>query len=64
MTDPDEVPVDHDQLFSNDNTTDASEGLFVFVRDGHIQIMTANEIMHLGRNEAGFAGNDGRARLS
>lgn len=56
---PDQVPVDNDQLFSSDNTSDASEGLFVFVRDGHIEIVSAKEILHLGRGEAGFAGPDG-----
>jgi hypothetical protein len=56
---PDQVPVDNDQLFSSDNTSDASEGLFIFVRDGHIEIVSAKEILHLGKGEAGFAGNDG-----
>jgi hypothetical protein len=47
------------KLFSNDNVPDASEGLFVFVRDGYIEIATAGEVLHLGRGEAGFAGNNG-----
>lgn len=46
-------------LFSSDNISDSSEGLFVFVRDGHIEIVSAREILHLGRGEAGFAGNNG-----
>lgn len=58
---PDQVPVDYDQLFSGDNLSDSAEGLFVFVRDGHIQIVTLNDILHLGRGEAGFAGDDGQA---
>ncbi len=44
------------KLFSSDNVSDAQEGLFVFVRDGHIEIATANDILQLGRGEAGFAG--------
>ena len=50
------------KLFSNDNVSDAEEGLFVFVRDGHIEIATAGEVLHLGRGEAGFAGRSGDAR--
>ena len=38
---------------------DGKEGLFVFVRDGHIEVTTASETLHLGRGEAGFAGLDG-----
>jgi hypothetical protein len=40
--------------------SDTSEGLFVFVRDGHIEIATANDILELGRGEAGFAGANGQ----
>ncbi len=47
------------QLFSNDNVSDASEGLFVFVRDGHIQISSGGKILDLGRGEAGFSGTTG-----
>lgn len=47
------------KLFSSDNVSDDQEGLFVFVRDGHIELLTASEILHLGRGEAGFAGNRG-----
>ena len=44
------------KLFSHDNVSDDREGLFVFVRDGHIEIATATDILQLGKNEAGFAG--------
>jgi hypothetical protein len=57
---PDEVPVDLKQLFTGASLEDGQEGLFVFVRDGHIEITTASEHLHLGRGEAGFAGNDGQ----
>jgi len=47
------------KLFSSDVVSDAEEGLFVFVRDGHIEIATAGEVLHLGKGEAGFAGPGG-----
>ena len=55
---PDEVNVPP-KLFSEESLSDASEGLFVFVRDGHIEIASASEILHLGKGEAGFAGVNG-----
>ena len=55
---PDGVPVPS-ELFSSDTVPDATEGLFVFVRNGHIEIRSATEVLHLGKGEAGFAGNDG-----
>jgi hypothetical protein len=50
------------KLFSSDNVSDNEEGLFVFVRDGHIEIVAAGDVLHLGRGEAGFAGPGGDAR--
>ena len=47
------------KLFSSDAVSDAEEGLFVFVRDGHIEILTASEVLHLGKGEAGWAGAGG-----
>jgi hypothetical protein len=47
------------KLFARQDVPDATEGLFVFVRDGHIEVATAGEVLHLGRGEAGFAGQDG-----
>jgi len=47
------------KLFAETDVSDASEGLFVFVRDGHIEIATIGEVLHLGRGEAGFAGLQG-----
>ena len=47
------------KLFAKENVSDAKEGLFVFVRDGHIEVATAGEVLHLGKGEAGFAGQDG-----
>jgi hypothetical protein len=47
------------KLFAKDNVSDTQEGLFVFVRDGHIEVATAGDILHLGKGEAGFAGTNG-----
>jgi hypothetical protein len=55
---PDTVTVPP-KLFGTQDVSDAQEGLFVFVRDGHIEIATANQILQLGKGEAGFAGNNG-----
>lgn len=55
---PDQVTIPP-KLFSSDNVSDNQEGLFVFVRDGHIEIASKSEVLQLGKGEAGFAGNDG-----
>lgn len=55
---PDTVDVPP-KLFGTQQVDDAQEGLFVFVRDGHIEIVTANDVLELGRGEAGFAGANG-----
>ena len=57
---PDTVPVDVKQLFSAAAMADESEGLYVFVREGHIEVTTASETLHLGKGETGFAGETGR----
>ena len=57
---PDTVPVNVQQLFSAGDVAPDEEGLFVFVRDGHIQITSNREVLDLGRGETGFAGSDGR----
>ncbi len=58
LTAPGSLPLPA-SLFSSDNTSENQEGLFVFVRDGHIELTTSSSVLHLGRNEAGLAGNDG-----
>jgi hypothetical protein len=47
------------KLFTASEVPENAEGLFVFVRDGHIEIATASDILHLGKGEAGFAGANG-----
>ena len=56
---PDTVPVNSKQLFGQGKVEEGHEGLFVFVRDGHIEIATASERLDLGKGETGFAGRDG-----
>ena len=58
---PDTIPVDTKQLFQAASVADNEPGLFVFVRDGHIEVTTSRETIHLGRGETGFAGDNGRA---
>jgi hypothetical protein len=48
------------KLFTTAGVADAEEGLFVFVRDGHIEIASPGEVLHLGKGEAGFAGTTGQ----
>jgi hypothetical protein len=56
---PDSVPVNMQQLFSAGDVSPDDEGLFVYVRDGHIQITSLREVLDLGRGETGYAGADG-----
>ena len=56
---PDGVNVDTRQLFQSTSMNDDQPGLFVFVRDGHIEITTQRETLHLGRGETGFATDSG-----
>jgi hypothetical protein len=58
---PDTIPIPTN-LFSTENVSDSEEGLFVYVRDGHIEISTAGDALHLGKGEAGFAANSGETR--
>ncbi len=55
---PDQVNVPP-KLFAMENVPDSQEGLFIYVRDGQIEVATASEVLHLGRGEAGFAGPQG-----
>lgn len=58
---PDGITVDIDQLFGSADVPDAAQGLFIFVRDGHLEVVQASgALLQLGRGEAGFAGTDGR----
>jgi hypothetical protein len=49
-------------LFSYGGVTDADDGLFVYVRDGQLVVEQAGVLLHLGRGEAGHAGDRGVGR--
>jgi hypothetical protein len=49
-------------LFTSDDVSDDEEGLFVYVRDGHIEIATAKEVLQLGKGETGFADPTGQTK--
>lgn len=57
---PDTVPINIQQLFSGGSVPTDEEGLFVFVRDGHIEVTSSKETLHLGRGETGFAAANGQ----
>ncbi len=56
---PDTVPVDTQALFASTEMPEDEQGLYVFVRDGHIEITTASQTLHLGKGETGFAADSG-----
>jgi hypothetical protein len=58
---PDSITVPP-KLFAAAAVAESQEGLFVFVREGHIEVATAGEVLHLGRGEAGFAAQTGETR--
>lgn len=61
---PDQVAIDWENLFATVESTGA-DGLYVFVRDGHVFLLSGNSRVDMGVGEAGFVGQDGRAlRLS
>jgi hypothetical protein len=57
---PDSVEVPRKLFGTQEGVSDTSEGLFVLVRDGHIEIATANDVLQLGRGEAGFVDTNGQ----
>jgi hypothetical protein len=54
---PDNVPVTPG-LFSFRQHNEQQEGLYVTVRDGHVEIIAGQEILQLGRGETGYSGLD------
>ncbi|MFM9878943.1 MAG: FecR domain-containing protein [Burkholderiaceae bacterium] len=55
---PDTVTVPAN-TFASQDVADTQEGLFVVVRDGHISVASAGEVLNLGRGEAGVVGVNG-----
>lgn len=56
---PDGVPVDVKQLFSSGPNSEDQEGLYVYVRDGHIEVVAFGETVQLGKGETAYAGTTG-----
>jgi hypothetical protein len=56
-TRPDQQSIDWDQLFAVEPSTGA-DGLYLYVRDGHISLETAAGRSDLGAGEGGFIGAD------
>lgn len=56
---PDQVPVDFKQLFSSGPSSGDQEGLYVFVRDGHIEVVAFGETVQLGKGETSYVGGSG-----
>lgn len=56
---PDGVPAPSN-LFTLNPVEDLDDGLFVFVRDGHIEVSSGKEVLQLGRDEVGVALPDGK----
>ena len=61
-TRPDQETIDWEQLFAVDPPSGA-DGLYLFVRDGHISLETAAGRRDLGAGEGGFIGADNVPRL-
>ncbi len=47
-------------LFSARAVDDGEDGLYVHVRDGHIEVVGFSGVLQLGRNEVAFVGPDGK----
>jgi hypothetical protein len=61
---PDQVLIDWDNLFATSAPTGA-DGLYVFVRDGHVSLGSGRGRLDLGVGEPGYVGPDGSlVRLS
>ncbi len=57
---PESVQIDIKALFAVGDVPTDDDALFIYVRDGHVQITTVSEILHLGRGETGLAEIGGR----
>lgn len=55
---PDTVEVDQAPLFLTQEVNENQLGLYVLVRDGHIELFTDRETLHLGKGELGLALED------
>ena len=51
--------MDNKSLFESNNASENLLGLYLFVRDGHIEVVSERETLHLGRGEAGYVSPQG-----
>jgi hypothetical protein len=56
---PDQVRIP-EKLFGRTDMRENQEGLYLYVRSGHLEVSTKNEVLHLGKGEAGYANNQGQ----
>jgi len=57
---PDGVDIDLAPLFMTQGVDESQWGLYVLMRDGHIELFSDRQTVHLGRGELGLAQGDGR----
>lgn len=57
---PDTIEVDHTRLFQAQARDEATPGLYVLVRDGHVTLSSEGEELHLGNGESAFSDASGR----
>ena len=55
---PDAVPTNAEQIFNAQEITESDPGLFVFSRDGHLSLTTADKTIDIARGETGFLNAD------
>ncbi len=55
---PDQVPVDRNKLFGKHKLTGNPPGLYVRTRNGHVQLVTQEGVLDLGRNETSYTSPD------
>ena len=57
---PDKVPFDYDQMFGAFSQLQESDGLYAYVRDGHVLVAQDGTGVDLDAGEAAYAGGPGR----
>ena len=55
---PDAVPTNAEQIFNAQEISESDPGLFVFSRDGHLSLTTADKTIDIARGETGFLNAD------
>ena len=60
---PDQVQVDFDSLFGTTGVTGAPSGLYVLMREGHIELLSEGRAVDLGPGDNGYLAGTGRAPI-